>query len=213
MRRAGWGLVLAAGCGSLELPGPFESPDTDGPPVATSGGSDDAADETTDDPIADVPSEPPLDDTLVCGQIAPADCTLAPPLAIGVIDSTEIYFVTVTAGSVFIAGFNAGDDAPVPGWQRFNFSVPCPADDAPLEPGTRVQVEGELEVITTESDDTSLVPRYTARFDLELINACPHLVIHGVDVDPTPLNVPEPTFDFPEVLPTGPIRAVLNPTD
>lgn len=94
-----------------------------------------------------------------------------------------------------------GSDSPELIW-ALRFEIPCP-DASPVPDDWRFEVEGEVSISQAAEFEYTHVGMYDATIDAELHNACAHLQIHGVDVDPTAHEDGAPDYAWPELPPLG----------
>ena len=94
-----------------------------------------------------------------------------------------------------------GRDLPEFTW-ALRFEIPCP-EASPVPDEWRFEVEGEVSVSQAAEFEYTHVGMYRATIDAELHNACAHLQLHAVDVDPVPLEEGAPFYGWPDLLPSG----------
>lgn len=94
-----------------------------------------------------------------------------------------------------------GSGSPEVIW-ALRFEIPCP-EASPVPDDWRFEVEGEVSISQAAEFEYTHVGMYDATIDAELHNACAHLQIHGVDVDPTPHEAGAPNYAWPELPPLG----------
>lgn len=94
-----------------------------------------------------------------------------------------------------------GSGSPEVIW-ALRFEIPCP-EASPVPDDWRFDVEGEVSISQAAEFEYTHVGMYDATIDAELHNACAHLQIHGVDIDPTPHEADAPQYAWPELPPLG----------
>ena len=67
----------------------------------------------------------------------------------------------------------------------------------------RLQVAGEVSISQAAEFEYTHVGMYGAIVDVELHNACAHLQLHAIEVDPEPVEAEAPAYDWPELPPFG----------
>lgn len=180
-------------------------------PTATGGGRSEetgSTDDSTDDATEPEPKydiAPSLPRTGLCGELPRPDVcapTWRPGETIG--SGTSESWFTMTergAAAVVLAGEQDTADGAV-AW-GLDFTMPCPdGTGAPKVDIVRFEVPAELTIALFYKFEYSQVGVYSAVVDVEYINACAHLRVHAIEIDPRPRQG-EVRYAWPEVPSVG----------
>ncbi len=207
----GW---LPAACGPTMTPTPVGGGATSGAmaPASSDGagasatlmldGADSSTGDAEDDVLYDLPPQPEPEGA--CGLPLPAACDPTWP--------DQEAALTGVAGSMFgnvggelevsLSSLSGSPDPDV-AW-TLEFTMPCPTmPGAPVPGQERFVVDGEVTIAVPAKFEFTVVGTYAATVDVEFINACAHLQLHAIEVDPVGEPAEARPYSWPSLPPVG----------
>jgi hypothetical protein len=182
--------------------------DTEQHAGSTSTTGDDGSMVTSVDlPRLDVAGADPKSDT--CGIPRPSSCEPDWPAEAELAGSDRASLQDMS-GETVVSVIPAPDEPDAEYIWALQFDLACPfQSQGPPDAAdtTRFTVEGAVTISQHAGWEYTVVASYAAQVDVEFLNPCTHLLVHAIDVEPTPREPGGPEFAWDHLLRVGFVHA------